>query len=126
MEHPKINQQITFYYSDQFEATRNFYQIILGLKLVLDQGKCLIFEVSTTGYIGFCDKSEISPNDHMIFTLVTDDVDEWYKYLINKKVNIDRPPVYNADYNIYHLFFRDPNSYWIEIQKFYDPLWPEV
>ena len=45
MKRPKIQQQVTFLGTNHLEKTANFYQKLLGLELILDQGKCLIFKV---------------------------------------------------------------------------------
>ncbi|HEY9804664.1 MAG TPA: VOC family protein, partial [Leptolyngbyaceae cyanobacterium] len=54
----------------------------------------------------------------VIFTLVTQQVDEWYEYLKKLGVEFEKPPTLNEKYNIYHCFLRDPNGYLIEIQRF--------
>ncbi len=42
MKHPRIEQQVTFLYTDDFEKTTMFYEEVVGLELVLDQGACRI------------------------------------------------------------------------------------
>lgn len=121
--HPQIEQQITFFYTQNLNTSTDFYEQMLGLKLWLDQGTCRIYTVSGSGYLGFCQASEIStpPPDkqsNVIFTLVTQQVDEWFKYLKERGVEFEKPPTLNEKYNIYHCFFRDPSGYLIEIQRF--------
>jgi catechol 2,3-dioxygenase-like lactoylglutathione lyase family enzyme len=60
----------------------------------------------------------------VVFTLVTPEVDQWYKFLVEKNVEVEKPPAHNSTYNIYHFFITDPNGYSIEIQEFFDPVWP--
>ncbi len=121
---PKINQQITFLYTANLVATAQFYEGILGLELVLDQGTCRIYRTSQTGYLGFCQRDGID-RDHpdVIFTLVTPQVDEWYAHLQAQGVLFEKPPTFNPRYSIYHCFLRDPNGYLIEIQHFLNPAW---
>ncbi|MEH1885121.1 MULTISPECIES: VOC family protein [unclassified Nostoc] len=121
--HPQIEQQITFFYTHNLNASTKFYEQMLGLKLWLDQGTCRIYTVSGSGYLGFCQASETStpPADKqpsVIFTLVTQQVDEWFEYLKQRGVKFEKPPTLNEKYNIYHCFFRDPSGYLIEIQRF--------
>lgn len=114
---------ITFLPVLDLKNTVNFYQNILALPLVRDQGDCKIFRISSTGFIGFCSRDEIpTPSKSIIFTLVTNDVDEWYSSLINNGATAEKPPTYNPKYKIYHAFIFDPNGYRIEIQRFDDPL----
>lgn len=56
----------------------------------------------------------------VIFTLVTQQVDEWYEFLSERGVEFEKPPEKNELYNIYHCFLRDPSGYLIEIQRFLD------
>lgn len=120
---PQIEQQITFFYTHDLNASTEFYEQKLGLELWLDQGTCRIYSVTGSGYLGFCQASEtsiLSPENQssVIFTLVTQQVDEWFKYLQERGVKFEKPPTMNKKYNIYHCFLRDPSGYLIEIQSF--------
>jgi catechol 2,3-dioxygenase-like lactoylglutathione lyase family enzyme len=119
----KFSKQITFLNSRDLEATRQFYSDILKLPLVRDQGTCLIFQVTDSAYLGFCEHIEqIPPGRRIILTLVAEDVDHWYELLIEKGIEINEAPKANPKYQIYHFFLKDPDGYTIEIQKFDDPL----
>ena len=123
MPHPPIEQQVTFLYTNDLAATAHFYEDIMGLALVLDQGSCRIYQTSPDGFLGFCERAVERPQG-IIFTLATSAVDEWYAYLRAKNVTFEKPPSHNPAYNIYHCFVRDPNGYLLEIQQFLDPAWP--
>jgi catechol 2,3-dioxygenase-like lactoylglutathione lyase family enzyme len=126
MKRPSVERQITFLYTRDLEATTRFYEQVLGLALVLDQGDCRVYRVSSEGYIGFCQRQS-APEDPVgvILTLVTPEVDAWFRYLSAQGVAFERPPALNPKYDIYHCFLRDPNGYLIEIQRFNDPSWAE-
>ncbi len=127
MTYPAIHQQVTFLYTRDLAATARFYEEIVGLKLVLDQGDCRIYAVSRGGYLGFCQREETPEQPTgVIITLVTPKVDEWHQSLTGQGVVFEQPPAFNSQYNIYHCFVRDPNGYLIEIQRFLDPSWPEI
>ncbi|MHA2283423.1 MAG: VOC family protein [Promethearchaeota archaeon] len=53
-----------------------------------------------------------------ILTFVTEDVDDFYNKLIRLGIEIRDKPKTNKKFAIYHFFFKDPNGYTIEIQKF--------
>lgn len=118
-----VDQQITFLYTHDLAATAVFYEDMMGLSLVRDQGDCRIYKVSTDGYIGFC-KRATAPEEPagIILTIITDNVDGWYAQLKTKGAAFTQPPEHNPKYQIYHCFLRDPNGYLIEIQRFDDPL----
>ena len=126
MTHPPIDEQITFLYTRDLETTARFYEEVMGLPLTLDQGSCRIYRINGDAYLGFCQR-ESAPEvpSGIIFTLVTDAVDEWYTYLQAQGVDFEKPPETNQEYDIYHCFLRDPNGYLIEIQQFLDPAWSE-
>ncbi len=125
MQRPSIDQQVTFLYTNDLAATGRFYEEILMLPLVLDQGSCRIYRVSDDAFLGFCPRATPDQPEGIIFTLVTDEVDAWYEYLQERAIPIEKPPTLNSTYNIYQLFVRDPNGYLIEIQTFRDPQWPQ-
>jgi len=119
-----ITQQITFLYTRDLAATACFYEQVLGLPLALDQGSCRIYHVCGGGYFGVCQRDDAPERPTgVILTLVTPDVDGWYRHLAQQGVPCERPPAVNPRYNIYHFFLRDPNGYLIEIQRFLDPAW---
>lgn len=121
---PRFEQQVTFLYTADLSKTADFYESVLGLPLVLDQGTCRIYRVSADGFIGFCARADAPTTDSVIFTLVTPAVDIWHRHLCKHGIAIEKPPMLNRQYNIYHCFVRDPNGYLLEIQQFLDPTWP--
>lgn len=123
MPRPSIDQQITFFYTQNGPATWDFYERVIGLPLVLDQGGCRIYRVAAEAYVGFCARDGARPTDGALFTLVTDEVDDWATHLKAHDVELVHEPRHNAEYGIYHFFAKDPNGYLIEVQRFDDPNW---
>ena len=125
MSHPPIDQQVTFLYTRDLETTARFYEDVMELTLILDQGGCRIYRVSGDSFLGFCQREDAprSPKG-IVFTFVTTAVDAWYEFLREQGVAFEKPPALNPTYNIYHCFVRDPNGYLLEIQQFLDPSWP--
>ncbi len=124
MNRPEITEQITFLYTRDLVQTAHFYEEVLALPLVLDQGSCRIYRVADAAYVGFCERAAAPEEPRgILFTLVTPDVDGWYAYLQQHNVPFDKAPALNEAYGIYHCFARDPNGYIIEIQRFLDEDW---
>jgi len=122
---PTIDQQITFLYTADLDATARFYEDVMGLSLALDQGACRIYHVCGDAYLGFCYREDaLKPSSSVILTLVSLDVDGWYRALCARGVAFDRAPALNERYHIYHCFLRDPSGYVSEILHFLDPAWP--
>ncbi|HYX17585.1 MAG TPA: hypothetical protein VE944_25180 [Nostoc sp.] len=79
--HPQIDEQITFFYTHNLNASKEFYEQKLRLKLWLNQGVCRIYTISDFGYLGLCQTSEISTplsdkQSSVIFSLVIQQVDD--------------------------------------------------
>ncbi len=117
-----FDQQITFLNTRDLARTADFYERVLGLALVRDQGDCRIYRASDKAFIGFCERTSAPEPHGVILTFVTDAVDEWYSRLTAQGVAFDKPPTHNPRYRIYHCFLRDPNGYVLEIQRFDEPL----
>jgi len=127
MDRPAIDQQVTFLGARDLEVTAAFYEGVLSLPLVLDQGSCRLYRVAGDAFLGFCRHLLSGPESRsVILTLVSQEVDAWYAYLLESGISVEQRPVLNPAYNIYHFFLRDPDDHLIEIQQFLDPAWPEV
>lgn len=116
---------ITFLKTRNMEETTRFYRELLAFQLVLDQGRCRIFQICPNSYVGFCLTDSATGSDEIILTLEVEDVDGFCSILEEKGVSIEIQPRFNPDFNIYQMFIRDPNGYRIEIQRFLDPIWSQ-
>jgi catechol 2,3-dioxygenase-like lactoylglutathione lyase family enzyme len=126
MKPKAFDQFVSFIYCEDLDKTCHFYEKIIGLKLVLDQGSCKIYNVAPNSFLGICTKMD-PPKDRsgVILTFVTDDVDGWYEYLKPFDLQFEKTPQLYEKFNIYHLFVRDPEGYLVEIQEFKDVTWPK-
>lgn len=117
--------QITFLPVSDLNRSRAFYEGVLGLDLVVDQGICHIFRTAPTAFIGTCYRDEVAAADGVIFTLVVDGVDGWCARIvsIHGPDAIERGPEHSEQFGIYHAFLRDPDGHLLEIQRFDDPEW---
>lgn len=121
-----FDQQVTFLLVTDLAASTTFYRDRLGLDLVLDQGDCRIFRTTATAFVGLCERAPAHDPGSILLTLVTDDVDGTHERLIAAGVECEKPPQLNERYNVYHAFYRDPDGFLVEVQRFLDPDWPRV
>ena len=141
--HSSFAQLVTFIYCTDLREATTFWRDTLGLPVVLDQVapapdgglKCRIFGVAPTGYIGAVLSDPASKAgtgvsaDGVTITLAVPtraEVDRWAERLTSAGVALEKPPTLNTRYNIYHIFFRDPDQHLCEVQAFLDPLWPSA
>lgn len=121
-----FDDQITFLYSADLERSAAFYGDAMGLPLVLVQpAGCRIYRVAKHSYIGLCAaRPDKQPGgDGVVLCLVDQDVDGWHARLSAAGAACDGPPRLNPDYGIYHFYFRDPDGYLLEVQRFENQNW---
>lgn len=124
MARPAITDTIVFTYTDDLAASSRFFRETLELAFVVDQGVCHIFRLSPTSYIGVCSiAGRPRATVGVTITIVTDDVDGWYDFLISKGLVYQSAPEASERFKVYSSLFIDPNGYRIEIQSFRDPAW---
>ncbi|MGI9586101.1 MAG: VOC family protein [Acidimicrobiia bacterium] len=121
---PSIDQSIVFTYTDDLEAGSRFFSDILELELVVDQGACHIYRLTDTSFIGVCNLPDRPKNKAAVtITLVSDDVDEWHRYLTAKGIEYVNRPRHSPEFGVYSSLFISPDGYRIEIQHFDDKSW---
>ncbi len=115
-----IEQQISWVYTQDLDATGEFYRYALGLECLRDTGGARLYATTAGACIGVCEAFEdrvVEPRGGMI-SLVTDDVEAWYERLLGRGVEIDAPPRRLDRFGIRSFFVSDPNGYTIEFQQF--------
>ncbi|RVU36836.1 VOC family protein [Hwanghaeella grinnelliae] len=121
-----FDEQITFLYVADMDRAAAFYGEVLKLPLVLVQpAGCRIYRTGPGAFIGLCAAREDKGpgGDGVVLCLVTQDVDNRFEQLSKAGVDCDGPPRLNPNYGIYHFYFRDPDGYLLEIQRFEKQNW---
>jgi predicted enzyme related to lactoylglutathione lyase len=120
----RVDDQITFVYSEDLERSAHFYGVVLGFEQVLDQGGCRIFRITSTSYLGTCNsRPEQAGVAGALVTFVVEDVDGWHRRLVQAGATILTEPAHNAKYQIYNFFAEDPDGNRFEVQRFDDASW---
>lgn len=115
---------IVFLPTQDLELTRIFYQDQLKIELALDQKTCLIFRLGGSAYVGFCQSPQsATPARSVMITILSDDLEGWYRRATEAHLICDGPPRINEQYQIEHFFIDAPDGYRVEIQRFLDPRW---
>lgn len=123
MQRPEGNNQlaITFLYYRDLPRAMAFYEEVLGLPLVIDQGWSKIYRICAGAHVGLVDENkgmnrwaEIKPVQLCIRVA---DVNAWYDYARHNDVQDLSTLFENVDLGIAAFVFRDPEGYQIEIQS---------
>jgi len=118
------DDQITFIYVADLARSAEFYGTGLGFTPVLDQGGCLIYEITATSYLGVCDvRPEKVGVSGALVTFVTEDVDGWHARALEAGATIVQAPAHNEHYEIYNFFAEDPDGNRFEVQRFDNSSW---
>jgi catechol 2,3-dioxygenase-like lactoylglutathione lyase family enzyme len=118
-----LKGQVTFLPTDDHRKSIDFYEGVLVLRLVRDQGLCRIYATGPSSYVGFCDRGYTIPTEYrVVITLLIDDVDGVHARLREAGVETETAPGPSEPFAVYQFFLRDPNGYLVEIQRFDDPL----
>ncbi len=117
-----LNQlAITFFYYRDLPRAMHFYEDILGLPLAIDQGWCKIYHICPGAHIGLVDESKGMNKWQAVkpvqFCIRVPDVDAWYTYAQDKKLDALSDLFINDEIGIRAFVFNDPEGYQIEIQS---------
>lgn len=120
-----IHSQITFLYFKDLDGARSFFEDLLGLCLVEDQGWAKIYRVCGSAFIGIVDEARGSlranPDSAVLVTLAVDDVDFWYRDLRERGARIVKELQTYDEIGVRCFFVEGPEDYLLEIQQFLRP-----
>jgi catechol-2,3-dioxygenase len=112
------------YYQDMQEAEK-FYEEIMGLRLIVDQGWAKVYQVSETGYIGLVDERRgmhtFSETKAVNISFLVEDVEGWFDYVRTKNAfplrqdSLEIGP--EGKFKGFVGF--DPGGYYLEFDQFF-------
>ncbi len=109
------------YYKDM-EAIQRFYEEVMGLEKIVDQGWAHIYPTSATGFIGLVDESRgmhsYTEDKAVTVSFLTDELDAWYEHLRNVESFELRTPEILDEGFVRVLVGYDPENYFLEFDTF--------
>jgi len=109
------------YYKD-VAAAREFYENYLGLELLVDQAFSQVYTSSETGFIGLVDEirglHHFSEKKSVNVGFITDEIESWYKHLVDKEVKIKDPLEDSVEGLVKAFVAYDPAGYYLEFDTF--------
>jgi catechol 2,3-dioxygenase-like lactoylglutathione lyase family enzyme len=112
------------YYQDMLEAEK-FYEEIMGLRLIVDQGWTKVYQVSETGYIGLVDERRgmhtFSESKAVNVSFLLGDVSGWFDYVKkNRSFPLRQDSLEIGPEGKYKGFVGfDPGGYFLEFDQFF-------
>ena len=120
--HPPILASNVFYYYADVEKAHLFYRDILGFETVCDYGFAKIMRICATSYITLVDVAKgmhsLDEPQSTTIAMVTDEVAEWYEYLQEQGVTIERPYTVKDGSGHDGFVALDPEGYFLEFEVF--------
>jgi catechol 2,3-dioxygenase-like lactoylglutathione lyase family enzyme len=127
--HPKglgFKAAITWLYYQDMVAMENYYQEVLGLTRVADQGWAKIYSASTSGYVGLVDERRgmhrFTEKKAVNVSFILNDLDGWFAYAkSNTLFTLREDSVSTGPEGKYRAFVGyDPEGYYVEFDTFYE------
>ena len=112
------------YYEDLADAEL-FYEEVMGLTLMVDQGWAKIYRTSATGFIGLVDGEkgmhQATPDKAVTVSFLTSEVDAWFEYLERQaeleKLELRHDEVLDEGFVRVFVGY-DPENYFLEFDTF--------
>ncbi len=122
LEEYGITANNAFFYYDDVEAATAFYSETLGLRVAADYGFAKIVQVAPTSFLTLVDADEGMHSTEepktVALALITDQLDEWYAYLIEQDVEMryEFNPTEGRPHDGFVAY--DPEGYYLEFERF--------
>ena len=115
---------ITWLYYKDMVAVQAFYDEVMGLRQVVDQGWAKVYQGSRTGFVGLVDErrgmNRSTEKKAVNVSFIIDDLDGWFAYVKeHASFDLRSTAVSHDDLGRYHAFVGyDPEGYFMEFDRF--------
>ena len=114
-----LDGTITFFYYKDLQKATDFYENIMGFEKVIDIPLAKVFKVHGNSHVGLTDGHEgylkFKKDKPVMLSWFSDDIDGWYKHLLENGVEVEQPPEKQSYLEMRTLLFRDPEGYLLEV-----------
>ena len=123
---PELLVQATvlwLYYND-IPAMQSFYERLLSVDLLVDQGWAKVYEVSPTGFIGLVDGErglhQATEEKGVTVSLLTTDIEAWHERVRSQGIPLREPDLGDESGRVRTFVAYDPEGYYLEWDTFLD------
>lgn len=118
-----FHSTITWLYYQDVLGMQNFYQEVLGLSLVADQGWCKIYQAGPTGFVGLVDErrgmNDYTDTKAVNVSFLVDDLEGWEAYAPQQQRLVAHDPAIVPAVASYRRWVGyDPEGYTLEIARY--------
>ncbi len=111
------------YYKDM-DGIRRFYEDVMGLEMIIDQGWAWIYPTSPSTYIGLVDESRgmhnFTEDKGVTISFFTDNIEGWYDHLKDKMEMRSKELSKEENGRFTAFVGYDPANYYLEFDEFND------
>lgn len=119
-----IHATVLWLYYDELESNQRFYEELLDVELLVDQGWAKVYPVSPTGYIGLVDASrglhQATPDKGVTVSFLTRDVRTWMDRVRALGVELRTTEITMESDLVETFVAYDPTRYFLEWDNFLD------
>ena len=119
-----FNASVTWLYYKDLLGMQRFYEEVLGLSLVADQGWTKIYKVTDSSFIGLVDERRgmhsFTEKKAVNVSFILEDVDGWFEYVQQHNTfELRSTEIYVGPESKYREFVGyDPEGYFMEFDRF--------
>ncbi len=123
---PELTVQATvlWLYYDDLRPVQDFYEALLGVDLLVDQGWAKVYQASSTGFIGLVDGSrglhQATEEKGVTVSFFTADVDAWFERAQSLGMELRTPELTDESGRVRVFVGYDPDGYFMEWDTFLD------
>ena len=119
-----VHATVLWLYYEDLEPIQRFYERLLGVDLLVDQGWAKVYQASRTGYIGLVDGSrglhQPTEEKGVTISFFTDDVDGWMERARAQGVELRTEEIVMESERVRVFVGYDPDGYFLEWDTFLD------
>jgi catechol 2,3-dioxygenase-like lactoylglutathione lyase family enzyme len=113
---------VLWFYYKEMEGIQRFYEDVLGMDLIVDQGWAKIYPVGPTGYLGLVDEQRgmhhYTEQKAVTMSFFTANIDGWYDYLSSSGEIEMRSQKVESEVEYRAFVAYDPEGYYLEWDVF--------
>ena len=113
---------VVWFYYKNIGRIQKFYENVIGLDLLVDQGPVKIYQVGPSGYFGLVDEQHgmhnFTKKKAVTISFITTEIDKWYTHLSNQNDIRMRSKKIEIEENYQTFIAYDPGGYYLKWSVF--------